>query len=125
MAELAAGCGEVRITGHRAPRIRIKTIKAGVGARAREGQMVEAHYIGKLPDGTVFMNTRDKGSPHIWRLGDGTVIAGMNLAVEGMRPGEIRVVKIPPELHWGRAGYGGVIPENTTLTFEIELVSVH
>lgn len=121
-----AGCGDdVVVVGHRAPKIRSKTIKKGFGASAKEGQMVGVHYVGKLPDGKVFMDTHSKGSPHIWRIGDGTVIVGMDMAVRGMKPGEIRIVKIPPELHWGRNGYGGVVPPNTTLTFEIELISVN
>jgi len=116
------GCERVDIQGPRSPKIRVRTIKAGAGAPAQEGQLVEIHYVGKLPDGTVFMDTHKKGSPHPWRIGDHTVIAGMDMAVRGMKPGEVRVARIPPELHWGREGYGGVVPPNATLTFVIERV---
>ncbi len=119
---LEAGCKPVDITAPRRPRVYVRTIKEGLGAPAQEGQLVEVHYVGKLPDGTVFMDTHKKGSPHPWRIGDHTVIAGMDMAVRGMKPGEIRVARIPPELHWGREGYGGVVPPNATLTFVIERV---
>lgn len=115
----------VDIAGASEPRVRHTDVERGVGPEATEGRMVEVHYEGRLPSGEVFLSTYEDGKPHTWELGNGTVIVGMDRAVVGMRPGGVRTVKIPPELHWGRKGYGGVVPENATLTFEITLVSVN
>lgn len=72
------------------------------------------------------MDTRKKGrgKPHTWRLGDGSVITGIDTAVRGMKSGGIRQAIVPPELHWGSKAYGGVIPEDAYLKFRIELVNV-
>jgi peptidylprolyl isomerase len=72
------------------------------------------------------MDTRKlgRGKAHVWNVGDGTVIAGIDIAVRGMKPGGIREVVLPPELHWGNSGYGGVIPKDARLKFVIEMVSV-
>lgn len=126
LALACAGCdrAEVAITQGRNRGVKIQTTRAGDGPAAREGSQVRVHYKGYLPDGSLFMNTRDNGKPHVWNIGDGTVILGMDMGVRGMRVGERRTVSIPPELHWGNGGYGGVIPKNVWLTFEVEMVSV-
>jgi len=108
----------------RAPKIRIVTESTGTGAVAEPGDLVAAHYTGRLPSGEIFVDTRDEAQPHRWTLGDGSVIKGMDHAVRGMRAGGVREVVIPPELHWGRGGYGGVVPENVAVRFRIELRSV-
>ena len=110
--------------GPRSPKVKILTDEPGAGVAAREGKTVTAHYIGRLPDGSEFLDTRAKGGPESWQVGAGTVIAGMDEAVLGMRPGGRRTVEIPPEMHWGRAGHGGVVPEHAVLVFEIELITV-
>lgn len=121
-----AGCdgGAGVNVGPRSPKIKVLADTPGAGVAAREGKTVTAHYIGRLPDGAAFLDTRANGGPESWQIGAGTVIAGMDEAVLGMRAGGRRTVEIPPELHWGRAGHGGVIPEHAALTFEIELITV-
>lgn len=110
--------------GPRAPEVKILADEPGAGVAVREGKTVTAHYIGRLPDGSAFLDTRAKGGPESWEVGAGTVIAGMDEAVLGMRAGGRRTVEVPPELHWGRAGHGGVVPEHAVLVFEIELITV-
>jgi FKBP-type peptidyl-prolyl cis-trans isomerase len=62
---------------------------------------------------------------HTWTIGDGTVIAGVDEAVVGMRPGGVRRVVIPPDLHYGPDGYGdGAVPPETDLHLEITLSGV-
>ncbi len=121
------GCKDRRLelVGSRDPEVESRTISEGVGLMADQGKKVAVHYVGRLPDGSVFMDTSSKGSPHRWTVGDGSVIKGMDLGIVGMKPGAKRILTIPPELHWGRAGYGGVIPENTELTFEVTMVTVN
>lgn len=120
----ACGDGDLPITRGRDRNIQILEARDGQGLPAEAGRQVSVHYEGRMPDGEVFMTTRRNSKPHTWVVGDGTVIAGMDIAVRGMAKGAVRTVLIPPELHWGDGNYGGVIPPQTWLTFEIEMVSV-
>lgn len=126
VALACAGCdrGELPITAARKRGIKIEHVRAGDGPEAREGSQIWVHYTGSLPDGTVLMNTRDNHKPHVWVVGDGSVIEGIDQAVRGMAKGAKRRVTIPPELHWGNGGYGGVIPKDAWITFDLEMVSV-
>ena len=103
--------------------LKTKDIRKGSGLAAEEGSLVRVHYVGKLPDGKQIVSTRSNMA-HQWRVGDQTVIAGMDRAVRGMRPGGIRKAYVPYMLHYGQFGYGGVIPPNTPLEFEIEMLDV-
>jgi len=100
--------------------------KQGAGAKAKAGQSVAVHYAGWLyqngEKGKQFDSSRDRGRPFTFPLGGGRVIAGWDEGVAGMRPGGQRTLIIPPELGYGAAGAGGVIPPNATLLFEIELI---
>ncbi|MFG0274693.1 MAG: FKBP-type peptidyl-prolyl cis-trans isomerase [Phycisphaerales bacterium] len=115
---------DLPITAGRKRGIKIENVRAGDGPPAGAGSQVWVHYTGYLPDGDVFMDTRRNHKPHVWIIGDGSVIDGMDRAVTGMRKGAKRKVVIPPEMHWGNGGYGGVIPKDAWLTFDIEMVSV-
>jgi FKBP-type peptidyl-prolyl cis-trans isomerase FkpA len=62
--------------------------------------------------------------PFNFPLGTGAVIRGFDQGVIGMKVGGLRRVTIPPDLAYGSAGSGGVIPPNATLVFDIELLEV-
>jgi FKBP-type peptidyl-prolyl cis-trans isomerase len=85
---------------------------------------VRVHYTGWLTDGTKFDSSLDRGQPFRFVLGEGQVVQGWDEGVEGMRVGGRRKLTIPPNLGYGEAGAGGVIPPNATLIFEIELVGI-
>ena len=82
------------------------------------------HYTAKLPNGSVVIDTPSKGKTHKFVVGDGSVVPGMDDGVKGMRAGGTRVLTLPPHTHYGRAGYAGIIPPDTVLVFEIEMVRV-
>ena len=65
-------------------------------AQAKQGDTVRVHYTGKLDDGTVF-DTSSERSPLEFTIGEGEIIPGFEQAVIGMKPGETKTVRIPPE----------------------------
>lgn len=98
----------------------------GAGPPVKEGSLIRAHYVVRLPDGTVLVNTRNAGdgNPHIWQVGSEAIIPGMNTAVIGMRMGGVRKATLPPRAAYGRMGYAGKVPPDTDLIVYIELESV-
>ena len=99
-------------------------IKAGTGAVAQSGHKVKVHYTGWLTNGKKFDSSVDRGQPFEFMLGAGQVIKGWDEGVAGMKVGGKRQLKIPPNLGYGAAGAGGVIPPNATLIFDVELLGV-
>ena len=80
MAALVVGCGQ----------------DSGVEV----GDAVTVHYTGKLSNGTVFDTSYD-GEPLSFVIGDGSMIAGFDAAVRGMKVGQVKTVVIP-----AAEGYG-------------------
>ena len=99
-------------------------IVVGTGATASPGNTVKVHYSGFLTSGAKFDSSRDRGEPFSFALGTGQVIKGWDEGVAGMKVGGQRQLRIPPQLGYGPAGAGGVIPPNATLIFDVELLDV-
>jgi peptidylprolyl isomerase len=102
----------------------IEDLKVGTGAEAVAGQSVSVHYVGTLTSGKKFDSSRDRGEAFVFRLGAGMVIKGWDQGVAGMKVGGLRKLTVGPELAYGSRGYPPVIPANSTLVFEVELISV-
>jgi len=98
-------------------------VVVGTGATAVSGDTVTVHYIGTFTNGTKFDSSYDRNQPFSFRLGAGQVIAGFDQGVTGMRVGGKRRLTIPPSLAYGSQGQGS-IPPNTTLVFEVDLLSI-
>jgi rhodanese-related sulfurtransferase len=101
-----------------------EVVADGNGKVARQGLQVSVHYQGRLTDGTVFDDSRKRGEPLTFTLGSGQVIPGWEQGVDGMKVGEKRLLTIPPELGYGAAGAGSLIPSYATLIFDVELIAV-
>jgi len=96
-------------------------LKEGNGATPTSGALVEAHYTGRLLDGTKFDSSVERGKPLLFLVGRGEVIKGWDEAFLAMKKGEKRILIIPPGLAYGDKGMG-TIPPNETLIFEVELI---
>ncbi len=117
---LLTGCEPPEVSVKQTP-IRVLSDTVGIGRPAHAGDRVTINYRITLPDGREVLRDRD----YRFELGSSTVITAIDEAVEGMREHGRRIVKSPPNKHWGRAGYGnGAIPPNATLTINIELVAI-
>jgi FKBP-type peptidyl-prolyl cis-trans isomerase len=99
-------------------------LEVGNGPEAVTGKTVTVHYTGWLEDGTKFDSSLDRQEPFPFRLGAGEVIEGWDQGVAGMKVGGKRKLTIPPDLGYGDAGAGGVIPPGATLIFEVKLLGV-
>ena len=102
----------------------IEDIVVGEGAEAESGKNVTVHYTGNLESGKQFDSSRNRG-PFSFRLGAGQVIKGWDTGVKGMKVGGKRKLTIPSDLAYGSRDVGnGLIPPNSTLIFEVELLKV-
>lgn len=109
-------------------KLKVEVLKEGVGVEAKAGDMVSVNYTGMLVDGTKFDSNVDPKFSHVepfeFSLGAGQVIKGWDLGVAGMKIGEKRKLTIPSELAYGNRAVGGMIPANSTLIFEVELLGI-
>ena len=104
--------------------VKIEILEEGNGEEAKNGDIISVHYTGTLEDGTKFDSSLDRGQPFVFTLGIGRVIKGWDLGVLGMKIGEKRKLTIPSTLGYGKTGVPGVIPPDTVLVFEVELLSI-
>ncbi|MES9956363.1 MAG: FKBP-type peptidyl-prolyl cis-trans isomerase [Sedimenticola sp.] len=104
--------------------LKYEDLVEGDGEQAKAGNNVTVHYTGWLTDGSKFDSSLDRNDPFRFPLGAGRVIRGWDEGVQGMKVGGKRKLTIPPQLGYGAAGAGGVIPPNATLVFEVELLEV-
>jgi FKBP-type peptidyl-prolyl cis-trans isomerase len=106
-------------------------LKPGDGAAITAGQIATVQYTGWLYEtsakdnkGKKFDSSLDAGKPFSFPVGAGSVIKGWDQGVLGMKVGESRRLVIPPDLGYGDAGAGGVIPPGAALVFDIDLLKI-
>jgi protein-disulfide isomerase len=97
---------------------------ANPNAVAKNGDKLVVLYVGKLTDGTVFDSSVARGTPFEFEIGKGHVIRGWEKGLIGMKAGERKTLRIPPEDGYGLRGAPPTIPPNATLVFEVELLAV-
>ncbi len=105
--------------------LQLEDIVVGTGASPKQGQTVVVHYTGWLTNGKKFDSSVDRGEPFEFKIGVGQVIQGWDQGVLTMKIGGKRKLTIPPELAYGDQDVGGgLIPANSTLIFEVELLGL-
>jgi len=108
-----------------ASELKITDLIKGEGAVAKTGDRVSVHYTGWLLTGKQFDSSKTRNKPFEFKLGAGRVIKGWEQGVAGMHIGGKRELIIPPELGYGSRAVGnGLIPANSTLKFEVELLGI-
>ncbi len=97
------------------------TTNEGSGNKVGKGKQVSTHYKGYLLSGQVFDSSQGK-APLSFGTGAGQMIPGFDVMVQDMKVGEKRTVILPPDMAYGEQGIPGLIPGNSYLCFDIELV---
>ena len=119
---LVAGCSkdDKKMNGE----LIIEDIIVGQGAEAVKYSIVTVNYTGWLEDGTKFDSSLNPGrEPLRFTLGAGQMIQGFDHGILGMKVGGKRKLTIPPNLGYGSQDKG-IIPPNSTLIFELDLLIV-
>ena len=111
--------------------LQVTDISPGDGEPISAGRTAVVDYTGWLYDpnapdhkGRIFDSSRASGNPLRFQLGTGQVIPGWDQGVAGMKVHGRRQLTIPPDLAYGSAGAGGVIPPDATLVFDVELLAI-
>lgn len=106
-------------------------LKKGEGKKAEKGRKVKVHYIARYTNGTIFETTFTDGYPMKFTLGDGSVVKGWEEMLQLMAAGDKVSVLVPANLGYGSKGVlhpddkeAYIIPPDTPVIFEIELVEV-
>lgn len=99
--------------------------ETGEGAEAEDSSRVRLHYVAWLQNGRLLASTYSTEDPVEVDLSSDSIIQGWIEGVPGMRPGGERQLVVPPDLAYGADGFPQAgIPPNSTLIYEIELMSV-
>lgn len=102
--------------------LQYKVIKEGEGDTPKATDKVTVHYRGTLIDGTEFDSSYGRGEPATFPVNG--VIPGWTEALQLMNAGSKWQLFIPSKLAYGERGAGGKIGPNSTLIFDVELISI-
>lgn len=102
--------------------VQYKVIKEGTGISPKASDKVQVHYIGALLDGTEFDNSVKRGEPLEFPVA--AVIEGWQDLLLELKEGAKVKAWIPSNLAYGEAGVPPMIPANSMLVFEVELLKV-
>ena len=104
--------------------LRMQMAVEGFGPTPKPGDTVSVHFTFELIDGTQIDDTRARGEPYSFILGEERLIPGLELAIGRIREGGSATAIIPPELAFGPAGIPPVVEPNSFVVFRIDVVSV-
>jgi FKBP-type peptidyl-prolyl cis-trans isomerase FklB len=101
--------------------LQYKVLKDGTGEKPKATDKVKVNYVGTFIDGKEFDSSVKRGEPAVFEVDK--VIPGWTEVLQLMKAGSKWQVFIPSNLGYGAAGAGPIGP-NSTLVFEIELLSI-
>ena len=105
--------------------VSIRIMRAGTSdTYPQKTQALAVHYDAYLPSGQMWDSSRKRGRPLRFRLGAGQVIQGLDDAVSQLSLGMRARVTIPAELAYGERGFPGLVPPNSSIDFDIELLEI-
>ncbi|PKI83012.1 peptidylprolyl isomerase [Malassezia vespertilionis] len=106
--------------------VEVQTITPGDGKNfPKSGDTVDIHYVGTLQNGDKFDSSRDRGQPFSTAIGVGRVIRGWDEGVPQLSLGQKANLVCSPDYAYGPRGFPPVIPPNSTLNFEVELLGIN
>ncbi|KAJ7474194.1 peptidyl-prolyl cis-trans isomerase [Mycena latifolia] len=106
--------------------VSIETLTPGDGVNfPKKGDQVSIHYVGTLTNGSQFDSSRDRGEPFKTEIGIGKVIKGWDEGVPQLSKGTKAILTVSPDYGYGSRGFPPVIPPNSTLKFEVELLQIN
>ena len=103
--------------------LQYKVLTEGSGRIPKAEDKVTVHYRGTLINGTEIDSSYKRGQPTIFEVSG--LIRGWSEALQLMKEGAKWQIFIPPELAYGENGAGGLVQPNSTLIFEVELISIN
>lgn len=101
----------------------IEVVK-GEGPMAKSEDNAYVHYTGYLPDGKIFDSSYKKGEPVRISVGMNQVFEGWDMGLHFMQKGSKFRFIIPSKLAYGKKGFGTMVPPNTTITLDVEMVDL-
>ena len=109
----------------------VAVTQEGTGGTPNPGDTVYVHYTGKLTNGKVFDSSQDSTlrpgmplEPIKFPIGRGFVIKGWDAGLSSLKKGSKAILVIPSVLAYGLQGSPPVIPGNSVLVFDVQLVDI-
>lgn len=118
LAENAKKAGVITTTSG----LQYEVLNQGSGAKPKATDTVKVDYVGKLLDGSTFDSSIDRGEPALIPLNG--VIPGWAEGLQLMSVGSKYKLTIPSALAYGPQGAGDMIGPNSTIVFEVTLISI-
>ncbi|KAJ8658311.1 FK506-binding protein 1 [Lichtheimia ornata] len=106
--------------------VTVETLSAGDGQNfPKKGDKVTIHYTGTLTNGNKFDSSRDRKEPFQCTIGVGQVIRGWDEGVTQLSVGQRAKLTCTPDYAYGPRGFPPIIPPNSTLVFDVELLKIN
>jgi FKBP-type peptidyl-prolyl cis-trans isomerase len=128
-AMLLTACGETPTAPSNSAGFSTEDLRVGTGLLAITGSVVKVNYTlwlyqaGQPDNKGTLVETNFGKDPFSFTIGTGSVIEGWDKGIPGMMEGGLRRLTVPPSLAYGQVRQG-LIPPNSTLVFEVELLTV-
>ncbi len=105
--------------------LKISQVRAGTGKVAEPGECALIHYDCYLPRGQKCESSRDQGFPVQLKVGERLTYPAIAYGLPGMKVGEVRMVKVSPNLTYYERKQNPKLPPDAALRYEIELIALN